>query len=55
MGYELHQHDLEHFINALERIEKEYPAVYKHFFLSELRKENFFRISEEDAKKLGLK
>jgi len=31
---------------ALERIEKEYPAVFRHFFLAELEKRNDSRTSD---------
>lgn len=54
-SYHLHQYSADQIIAALLRIEAEYPAVFTHFFLSELRKENFVLLSEEDAIKLGFK
>lgn len=51
--YELNQRSREEIVETLKRIREEYPMVFQHFFMSELRKQMTI-ISKEDAVKLGI-
>ncbi len=52
--YQLNQYSREEIVETLKRIREEYPAVFQHFFMSELRKQMMI-VSEEDMVTLGLR
>jgi len=49
--YQVNQYSREEIVESLKRIHQQYPAVFEHFFMYELRKQVHL-VSEEDMEYL---
>lgn len=50
-NYQINQHSREEIVESLKRFHAEYPAVFEHFFMYELRRQPVI-VAEEDMKYL---